>query len=190
MLLASFFGAASAGQYAIAIAVLGMPTSLIGGSVMAVFYPRINEAIRRGENARALIVKATMGMAVTGALPFLATIVAGPILFEFAFGKEWRVAGVYAQLLALWLFFQYINKPAVSAIPVLRLQGGLLVYELISTGTKLLALWIGFAYFESEFAAIALFALFGVMAYVWLILWVIRRSGHLPISENPKAACT
>lgn len=177
LLLASFFGAASAGQYAIAVAVLAMPSSVIGGSVMAVFYPRITEAIRNGENARALIVRATLGMAATGALPFLVILVAGPILFEAVFGEEWHMAGVYAQLLALWLFFQYINRPVVSAIPALRLQGKFLIYELFSTSTKLLALWLGFVYFKNEFAAIAMFSLFGVFAYAWLILWVIHRSG-------------
>lgn len=178
LLLASYFGASAAGQYAIAIAVLGMPSGLIGGSVMAVFYPRINDAIRNGENARALIIKSTTGMALTGALPFLAVIVAGPFLFEFVFGARWHTAGVYAQWLSPWLFLQYVNKPAVSAIPALHLQGGLLIYELFSTGTKLLALWLGFAVFGNEVTAIALFSIFGIVAYAWLILWVIRRSSN------------
>jgi O-antigen/teichoic acid export membrane protein len=176
LLLASYFGASASGQYAIAISVLGVPASLIGGSVMSVFYPRINAAIQNGENARALIIKATIGMAVTGALPFLLVIVAGPFLFEVVFGEKWHTAGVYAQWLSLWLFLQYINKPAVSAIPALQLQGGLLIYEIFSTGTKLLALWLGFTVFKSDVAAIALFSAFGVVAYVWLILWVIYRS--------------
>jgi len=103
-------------------------------------------------------------------------IVAGPFLFEFVFGEKWHTAGIYAQWLSLWLFLQYINKPAVSAIPALQLQGGLLIYEIFSTGTKLLALWLGFIVFKSDVAAIALFSAFGVVAYVWLILWVIYRS--------------
>ncbi len=176
LLLASYFGASASGQYAIAITVLGVPASLIGGSVMSVFYPRINAAIQNGENARSLIIKATIGMAVTGVLPFLLVIVAGPFLFEFVFGEKWHTAGIYAQWLSLWLFLQYINKPAVSAIPALQLQGGLLIYEIFSTGTKLLALWLGFIVFKSDVAAIALFSAFGVVAYVWLILWVIYRS--------------
>ena len=184
LLLAGYFGASAAGQYALAIGVLGMPSTLIGGSVMAVFYPRINDAIHNGENARALIIKATTGMALTGGLPFLAVIVGGPYLFEFVFGQKWHTAGVYAQWLSLWLFFQYVNKPAVSAIPALRLQGGLLVYELFSTGTKLLALWLGYAKFGNEVTAIALFSMFGVVAYIWLILWVIRRSAKLPQLEH------
>jgi O-antigen/teichoic acid export membrane protein len=176
LLLASFFGPASAGQYGIALSVLGMPTVLIGGSVMSVFSPRISEAINRGEDARNLIIRATLGMAVTGALPFLVILLAGPFLFSHVFGPEWRTAGLYAQLLAPWLFFQYINKPAVSAIPALHLQGGLLIYEIFSTGTKLIALWLGFSLLKSDMAAIGIFSLVGIIAYIWLILWVVRRS--------------
>ena len=154
--------------------------------VMAVFYPRITDAIRNGEDACKLIVRATAGLAAVGALPFLVVIVAGPFLFSFIFGEKWHTAGVFAQWLSLWLFFQYINKPAVSAIPSLKLQGGLLVYEVFSTGTKVLALWIGFTYFNSEVAAVALFSISGVIAYVWLILWVVRHSRKKQSLENER----
>lgn len=188
IMLATYFGPASVGFYSIASTVLAMPASLIGGSVMQVFYPRINEAIQRGEDARALIIRATAGLAATGALPFLLIIIAGPALFEFAFGSGWRKAGIYAQWLSPWLFFQYVNKPAVSAIPSLRLQGGLLIYELFSTGSKVVALYLGYVVFGSDVAAIALFSMFGVAAYLWLILWVISHSGRptpgVPSSQN------
>lgn len=176
LFLASNFGASTAAQYAIAIAVLGIPASLIGGSVMSVFYPRINEAIHKGENAKALIIRAITGLAITGALPFLIIILTGPPLFEFVYGEEWRVSGEFAQWLAPWIFFQYINKPAVAAIPALRIQGGLLIYELFSTGTKIFALWFGGSFFGNEIVAVAMYSISGVIAYIWLILWVVRRS--------------
>ena len=178
LLLASYFGASASGQYTIALSVLALPANLIGNSVMAVFDPRITEAVHNGENARSLIVRATLGMAATGALPYLLVTVAGPFLFALIFGQEWRTAGVYAQWLAMWLFLQYINKPAVSAIPALRLQGGLLIYELFSTGTKIFALWLGFSVYGSAVVSVALFSLFGIVAYAWLILWVVYRSGR------------
>ncbi len=180
-LLAAYFGPGAAGQYSLAIAVLGVPISLIGGSVMAVFYPRINEAIRHGEDARALIVKTTTAMAATGALPFLTIIFAGPWIFEFVFGTGWHTAGEYSQWLAVWLFFQYINKPAISAIPALNLQGWLLTFEIFSSGAKVLALWLGFNCFESAAAAIALFSTSGSIASAWLILRVnkfARKKNH------------
>ncbi len=178
-LLAFYFGPSAAGQYSIAIAMLGIPAGLIGGSVMAVFYPRINEAIHNRENARSLIIRATLGMAVIGAFPFLGIIILGPWLFEFVFGTDWRTAGEYSQWLSIWLFLQYVNKPAVSAIPALKMQGSLLVYEIFSTGAKVAALWLGFVIFESDMAAIALFSTFGAIAYTWLIAWVVKRSGQL-----------
>lgn len=176
ILLSIYFGASAAGQYTLAINVLGIPVALIGGSVMSVFYPRINEALHNGENVSTLIIRATAGMAATGALPFLVIMIAGPFLFELVFGEAWRAAGTYAQWLSIWLFLQYINKPAVSAIPALGLQGGLLIYEVFSTGTKILALWIGFAHYHDALIAVALFSLFGSVAYIWLIFWVIRQS--------------
>lgn len=176
LLLASLFGSAAAGQYTIALSVLAVPATLVGGSVMSVFYPRINEALHNGENAQSLIIRATLGMALTGGLPYLIVALAGPMLFPFVFGDKWDAAGHYAQWLAPWLFLQFINKPAVAAIPALRLQGGLLIYELFSTGTKVIALWIGFSFFEDDVTSVALFSIAGIVAYVWLILWVIRRS--------------
>lgn len=188
VMLAIYFGPAAAGFYSIAFAVLAMPAALIGSSFMQVFYPRINEAINRGEDVKALIVKATAGLALSGALPFAAVIAGGPMLFDFVFGSEWRMAGRYAQLLSIWLFFQCINKPAVSAIPALQLQRGLLIYELFSSGTKVLALYLGYFFFESDIAAIALFSASGVVAYVWLILWVIINSGKIATKLQPNQA--
>lgn len=176
LILSAYASTSAAGQYSIAITVLGVPAGLIGSSVMTVFYPRVTKAVYNNENPRNLIIKATLTMAVMGALPFLIVITSGPGIFEFVFGNEWKTAGYYAQLLSPWLFLQYINKPAVSAIPALRLQGGLLLYELFSTGTKILALWFGFIIFKSDITAIALFSTVGVIAYTWLILWVIKRS--------------
>lgn len=176
MMLSSYFGSEAVGHYAIASAVLAMPAGLIGQSVTQVFYPRITKAVNEGQDARALIVKATSGLAVVGAIPFVLVIVFGPDLFAFAFGADWERAGIYAQWLSLWLFFQYINKPAVSAIPALRIQRGLLIYELFSTASKVLALYLGYSIFRSDTSAIALFSIVGVIAYSWLIIWVIVRS--------------
>jgi len=53
------------------------------------------------------------------------------------------------------------------------------VYELFSTGTKVLALYVGYVIFESDVIAIALFSFLGVVAYIWLIFWVILHSGKM-----------
>lgn len=179
LVLAGQSGPEAAGQYGIAIAMLGVPAALIGNAVMSVFYSRVNEAVQRGQDVRTLIVRATAGLAAAGALPFGLVVLAGPALFGLVFGEGWQTAGTYAQWLALWLFTQFINQPAVAAIAPLQLQRGLLIYELVSTAMKVLALWIGFAVFSSDRWAVALFSVFGVLAYLWLICWVVGHAGRL-----------
>ncbi|MFP3354114.1 hypothetical protein R0K04_22430, partial [Pseudoalteromonas sp. SIMBA_153] len=45
ILLASLFSASSAGQYSLAVLVLGAPAMLLGQAVGEVFYPKITRAI-------------------------------------------------------------------------------------------------------------------------------------------------
>ncbi|MEN2996836.1 MAG: oligosaccharide flippase family protein [Acetomicrobium sp.] len=176
LMLASFFGPSSAGFYTICRTVLSMPSRLIGQAVGDVFYPRVTEASHRGEDVPKLILKATLALAAVGFLPFAVVVAFGPQLFAFVFGGEWRVAGEYARWISVWMFFQFINKPSVMAIPALKLQKFFLIYELFSTASKVLALFIGFSIFSSDIIAIALFSMFGVFAYVFLIIWVIVNS--------------
>ncbi|MBU3951201.1 MAG: oligosaccharide flippase family protein [Proteobacteria bacterium] len=176
LMLAAFFGPASAGFYALGKGVLGMPTQLIGQSVADVFYPRIAEAAHKDENLTRLIIKATLALAAVGFFPSAIIVAFGPGLFGFVFGAKWIVAGEYAQWIALMSFFNFINRPAVAAVPVLDLQRGLMIYELFSTGLKLVALYIGFYVVRSDTVAVAFFSIFGALAYIVLILWVIMSS--------------
>lgn len=176
LLLAAHSGPGVAGQYAIALMVLTIPANLIGTSFASVFYPRVTEVIARGEAAHALILGTMRTMAGLGAVPYAAVLLLGPVIFPWVLGVQWRQAGEFAQVLAPWLFLQYLNRPAVAAVPALKLQKGLLVYELFSTATKMVALWAGLCLFGSDLVAVALFSLAGSVAYIWLINWILRRS--------------
>lgn len=170
LMLAAFFGPAAAGFYSLGKLVLGIPTTLIGHSVASVFYPRINEAIHNREDPHKLLIKATGYLAVIGLIPFGLVVALGPWLFSLVFGAQWHTAGEYAQWLALWSYFGFINRPSVGAIPVLQLQGLFLIYEVFSVALRVASLAIGFFVFESALAAVALFSLVNVTLNVLLIL--------------------
>ena len=170
LMLAAFFGPASAGFYALCKRLLGMPSQLIGKSVGDVFYPRIAEAARNGEKITLLILKATLALAAVGFVPFALIVAFGPWFFGFVFGNEWIQAGEYARWLALWMFFAFINRPSVVSIPVLRLQGLFLIYEIFSVFLRILVLTVGFYVFNDEILAILLFSLAGVFLNFSLIV--------------------
>jgi O-antigen/teichoic acid export membrane protein len=170
LMLAAFFGPASAGFYAICRRVLNMPSTLIGKSVLDVFYPRITDAAHKGENLTLLILKATMAMAGVGFIPFALVVAFGPWLFGYIFGTEWITAGEYARWLALWLFFAFINRPSVASIPVMQVQGYFLVYEIFSVVLRIITLVVGCYLFKDDILAIILFSMAGVLLNTSLII--------------------
>jgi O-antigen/teichoic acid export membrane protein len=178
LMLAAFFGPTSAGFYTLAKMVMGMPISLIGQAFTDVFYPKITESANNGENILPLLIKSTLILFVIGIIPFGIVIVFGPFLFGFIFGPEWVMAGEYARWLALFFHFNFINKPSVAVVSVLNLQRGLLIYEIFSTGSKVLALIIGFYWFQSDVWSIALFSIFGVIAYIAMIYWIFKKTAN------------
>ncbi|MCM3586981.1 oligosaccharide flippase family protein [Mesobacillus maritimus] len=176
LLLSSFFGPASVGFYSIARTVLQIPTGLIGKSLSDVLYPRIAEKANKGESFTNLLVKGTLALVALGIFPFGIVVVFGPWLFGFVFGDEWVLAGEYARWMALWMFFLFINRPSVSAIPVLNMQSSYLIYEVISILFNILALIIGVYFFENDIIAILLYSVSGSITYIYLIIWVIQSS--------------
>jgi len=173
LMLAAFFGPAAAGFYTIGQMVMGMPGTLIGKAVQDVFYPRITEAAHNGENLHQHIVRATGALLAIGIVPFGLVMLFGPWLFSFVFGEAWAVAGEYARWLALFFLFNFINKPSVASVPVLGIQRGLLIYELFSTGGKVVGLLVGVYWFDSDVWTVALFSVIGVIAYSAMILWIL-----------------
>ena len=186
LMLAAFFGPAAAGFYTLGKMVLGVPSSLVGKAVSDVFYPRISEAARNGDNLYRLILRATGALLVIGIVPFGLVVLFGPWLFGLVFGSNWVAAGEYARWLALWLLVGFINRPSVATIPVLSIQRGFLVYEVLSVIVRAAALILGVSLYQSDEIAIALFAIAGVCLNLFLIAWVLRIA-HLRLMKASAA---
>lgn len=183
LMLASFFGPAAAGFYTLGKSVLGVPSTLIGGAVGSVFYPRITEAAHAGENLFRLLLKATSVMAAVGIVPFGIITIFGPWLFSNIFGNEWVVAGEYARWLAIWLYFGFLNRPSVAAIATLGLQGFFLIYEIMSTCLRVAAIYFGFIFFRNDITAIALFSISGVFINATLVVYTFYKSTRISVNE-------
>lgn len=176
LMLSALFGPASAGFYTLGKMTMGIPSLLVGKAVTDVFYPRITEAAHNGENLSKHIFQATSILLALAILPFGVITLFGPSLFSIVFGQDWATAGEYARWLALFFLFNFANKPSVAAVPVLGIQRGLLIYEIFSTGGKVIGLFLGFYWFNSDIYAVALFSLIGVAAYSAMIVWILLRA--------------
>lgn len=187
ILIAATAGPIPAGLYTLAVMALGAPTNLIGKSASDALYPRLAQSVSSAKSCAPLLTKATIALGVSGIVPLVFVVSLGPWAFEAVFGQGWGPSGEYARWLAPLYYFTLISRPAVAAVSPLRLQRGLLVYELGSTTAKLAALLAGFYVFNTDVAAIATFSAVGIFSYATLMIWVHRSassSSNDPTSDQ------
>lgn len=181
LMIASLFGPAAAGLYALPKSVLGMPSLLIGKSVADVFYPQFAEQVREGKNAQRILFKACSSLVAIGILVYAPVLAFGPWLFSFVFGESWYAAGEYAQWMSLWFIAILASRPVVAAIPVLSLQGTFLIFELVTLGLRAMAIYAGYSIANTALGAVAAFSLVSVVTFAALGILVLRRAAHLDV---------
>src|SRR5699024_8980147 len=155
LMLATFFGPVSVGFYTLSNTVLQQPIRLVGDAFGDVFYPKISKAFQNGENLYTILLKSTLILAAIGSVPFGILILFGPSIFSMVFGFEWFDAGRYAQWIAVFLYFEFINKPCIKTLPVISAQLIHLIITIISTVARLSSLLVGYYIFNSDLIAIA-----------------------------------
>ena len=169
LMLAAYFGPATAGFYALCKRILTIPSDLIGKSVGDVFYPMISEAAHLNKNFSSLLFKATATLALIGFFPFSVVYAFGPWLFGYVFGAEWVEAGEYARWLSIWLFFVFMNPPSVKALIVLKKQHISVVINIISVFLRAGAIVFSAWWLKSALVAVAVYSIVGVLHNVVFI---------------------
>ena len=176
LMLANLFTPASVGFYVLARTVLFVPSNLIGASVAEVFYPKFVETLHQGKSGREILIKACASLAAVGCIPYLIIIAFGPWLFSLIFGDEWREAGEYSRWMSAWLFVVLTTRPIIAAIPALSLQGLFLVFEVIAVAIRIVAILLGYFWFDSALGAIMAFSLSNVIIYSALTALIISKA--------------
>lgn len=176
LILAKLFGPEQAGLYALAKLTMGAPSALLGKAVNDVIYPKLVDMNRAKENIHRHVVRVTAGLFFVGLVPFGLVIIFGSVIYEFSFGENWVLAGSYAQWLAVLYFFNFINKPSVSAVAVMGMERGLLIYEIFSSTIKILGLSTGLYIFKDALFAIAFYSILGAVSYIVMMWWIFYRT--------------
>lgn len=110
-ILVGFFSEAIVGLYSLTVRVIGMPLGLISNSIAQVFLSQVSELHRDNKSYKAVIIKVAKYLALIGLFPVLILSFFGPILFSWAFGEEWYVAGEYARILSIGYYFKFVVSP-------------------------------------------------------------------------------
>lgn len=159
ILLSVFFGSSLVGYLALTQRVIRLPVTLVARSVGDVFRQRASAYFAIEGRCNEFFVKTAKNLFTISIVPFLAFLPFLPALFEFVFGPEWRIAGEYAQIMALMFFLQFTVSPLSSMFMIAEKQKCDLLVQIFLITATFLSLSAGYYIFHDGKIAMALFVL-------------------------------
>ena len=127
---ASLFGADTTGQLSLAMMALALPVSLIGQAAGQALYSEVTKIGRRNRTEIYSAARAvTWSMGLASILPALFLLFLSPALFSWLFGPEWREAGVFCSILAIYLVAQFVSAPIMNILNVYDRQAQFLLFN-------------------------------------------------------------
>jgi lipopolysaccharide exporter len=175
LMLSSFFSPATAGLYALGFRVLQTPMNLLGGSLSQNFFQKGTESVEQGTLGQ-LVEQVFEILVIVGLYPILLLTIVGADLFFVIFGPQWIEAGVYAQILSIWVFIYFISSPLSAVFSILEKQEFNLKLNIVIFSTRFISLAIGGLIGDAKLALI-LFAGTGIFLYGFMNWSIMRFSG-------------
>ncbi|MHB0971404.1 MAG: lipopolysaccharide biosynthesis protein [Thermoanaerobaculia bacterium] len=174
-LITAYFGPISAGHYSLASRILTIPAGLVAQSVGDVFFNRISIIAREAPaRATSFLVRVAAMLAVAAAVPCIVVSTFGPEAFVFAFGEQWRTAGVISTSLVWWAAAQMVVSPISRAVFVFGGLRSKFVYDVVAL-TMVLLTFVVAQRVRADFAqVIGWLTLGNVVAYAVYFVVLIR----------------
>jgi len=122
LLLSTFFNIAAAGWFSLSQRVIGAPAAVISGSIADIFRQEASVQYANEGSCQELFIKTFKKLFTIAIVPFLLSFFIVVDLFAFIFGKDWIVAGEYAQIMIPMFFLQFIVSPLSSMFMIAEKQ--------------------------------------------------------------------
>jgi O-antigen/teichoic acid export membrane protein len=182
LLVAGSYGIAVAGRFGLAQLVVAVPTAFLGQAVSQVYVGEVARLLRENRVAlRPLWRRTVRRLLLVGAVPALVMVTGSPLLFSVLFGDQWRLAGVYAQLLSVSFLGQFVVTP-VATLNIIERQDLQLVWDVVRLVLVVGSIVVSKAAGASPSEAVGAYALTSAVMYVTLGILTYR---YLPGETSP-----
>ena len=173
-LLGAFFNIAIVGFYSLSYRFISLPMSIIGSSIGQVFFQKSSELKNDKKALKKITLETYKKLFKIGILPFAIITVFGDYIFAFVFGKDWIVAGEYAQLLAIWILFLFIHSPITNLFSTLEKQKDALLFNIIIIFSRVLILFFGGYFLKDIYITIFLYSAVGVFLNLSMLFYFFK----------------
>lgn len=176
LMFSAYFSQVEVGYYSMASRVILLPMTLVGNAVAQVFFQRASETMTTTRALAQPVEMVFRRLAGISLAPAIVLLMLGPELFLIVFGSNWLEAGVYAQILAPWMFFLFISSPISTLFAVLEKQELAFFVHLSILVSRILSLYYG-GESGNVHTALGLWTGTGIVVYGGLAVWNLRLAG-------------
>lgn len=171
ILLALLYDSHAVGLYSLPERVLVMPCAFIAASIGEVYRQEASAAFNKMGNCRSVFLRSAKKLAILGAVPAVAAMVASPYLFPIVFGEAWAEAGKISAVLGALIFFQTVVSPLSYTVLLTKMYRLDLIYQLVRLIVVAAGIWAGWYFLNSLFYSVVfLVAGFCVMYALHFVL--------------------
>jgi O-antigen/teichoic acid export membrane protein len=171
-LLPCFYSAIEGGFYFRTLIVFQAPVSLLGQSLAQVTYRETSDLYKNGAKMQPYI-RATMRKSAILGLPImLGLLTLGPWAFSTFFGEKWYEAGVYARILSVWMYVDFIRIPLAQVAIVIQKQKELLRLSIIGTLILLVSVSAGAVIWQNAHLSLGLLSGGMTVFTLGLLYWI------------------
>jgi O-antigen/teichoic acid export membrane protein len=136
LFISKYFTLTSVGFFSFILRVISIPTSILSSAIGDIFKQQASEYYVLNKECHTIYLNTLKKLFLLAIVPFSLLFIYSQQIFIFIFGKEWYIAGEYAQLLSPMFFLQFISSPLSAMFYIAEKQA---LYLKISA-TMLLAM--------------------------------------------------
>ncbi len=160
------------GLYSMTVRVLTLPIAVIGSAFGQVYLQKAASQYANNQSLTPLIKLTVKKLAIISLPIFFPILLAGPQLFAFILGEEWRLSGTYAQFLSPWLILNFVISPVLQTAVVLGKQSELFAISIIGNLIIFGSIFSGAYFFDSLEIGFIILSSLEILYYFWLLRWI------------------
>ncbi|MGL4990280.1 MAG: lipopolysaccharide biosynthesis protein [Sarcina sp.] len=175
VLIAYYCSMNISGQYSMTTKIINMPMILIGSAVGNIYMKKGTEHYRESlVMIRNFTISILKILTVIGSLILGFIFAYGDILFSFILGADWKVAGVFAQILSISFFANFICSPISNVFNILQRQDLNLKLNRNLMIIKIILIVITLTFFDNIYIIIFSISIAGSIGYFYILSKILK----------------
>jgi lipopolysaccharide exporter len=181
-MLAFYFSPTIVGYFAMALMIMRLPTKLLASAIYQVFYQKASAEKNRTGSIKNIVEMIHTRLISFGMFTCFIVMIIGPELFVFVLGSKWATAGLFAQIIAPWMFVAFISIPLLTIFNLMEKQLADLWFSVLQLITAAFAIFIGGIFADPVIAMVSM-SITGVLLGGWVNIYTLKLAG-VPILNS------